>query len=153
LHDSKAGRRRVSFLGWSLIAAALVLVTGVALPSFFRAKMTDDEETPAWDTRTLVTAEITYASNNPTAGFTCNLSDLTELIGPKLASGHSVGYVFTLQNCRSEKAGEPISKFQVTAIPEKREAAAPAVCSDETGVVRQDPGGSSPHCLEYGTQR
>jgi hypothetical protein len=152
LDDRKQVRPRISFLGWSLIVVVLIFATTVAIPNFFRAKITHDEESPAWDIRTLLTAEISYASLNPKAGFTCNLSDLRELVGSKLGSGRSVGYVFTLQNCRSQKTGEPISRFQVIATPERRDSASYVVCSDQTGVVRQDPSGSSLHCLEHGAE-
>jgi hypothetical protein len=135
-----------------VVAIPLILIiAAIAIPNLLRAKMIADGASAAANIRTLVTAEITYASSNPNSGFTCNLSDLSELIDANLASGFKTGYRYTVQNCGSKKPGGPISKFQLTASPVMGQRGERAFCSDESAVVRSDPNGSVRDCLDHGS--
>jgi type IV pilus assembly protein PilA len=129
----------------------ILIIAAIAIPNLLRAKMIADSASAAANVRTLATAEITYEKSNPNSGYTCNLADLSELIGAKLASGLKNGYRYTLQSCSSEKPGGPVSKFQVTASPITGQQGARAFCSDESAVVRSDPNGSSQDCLDHGS--
>jgi hypothetical protein len=105
--------------------------------------------------RTIVTAEITYASSYPYTGFTCSLSSLdgfgggapsehqAMLINSGLASGKRFGFVFTLSGC----SAAPASSFQLTAAPNGNSLGRKAFCTDQSGVIRSAEDGSPASCL------
>jgi type IV pilus assembly protein PilA len=109
--------------------------------------------------RTILTAEITYASSYPTVGFTCTLSSLdgfgggepnehqAMLINSGLASGKRYGFVFTLSGC----GGAPASSFQLTAAPNGERYGRKAFCADQSGVIRSSSDGDPATCLASGT--
>jgi hypothetical protein len=108
--------------------------------------------------RTIITAEITYASSYPTVGFTCSLSSLdgfgggepnehqAMLINSGLASGKRYGYVFSLSEC----GGTPSSSFHLTAAPNGNSFGRKAFCADQSGVIRSSSDGSAATCLASG---
>lgn len=105
--------------------------------------------------RTILTAQITYAGQYPTQGFTCSLSDLdgfgggtpnehqAMLIESRLASGKKNGYVFTLAQCGSV----PAQHFVLTAVPSVP-GAGRTFCADESAVIKS--GDSAAACLSAG---
>src|SRR5262249_46023363 len=109
--------------------------------------------------RTILTAEITYASTYRSVGYTCTLSDLdgfgggepnehqAMLIGSGLASGKKFGYVFTLSGC----ASAPAQSFHLIAAPNGTGFGHRAFCSDQTGVIRSSADGNAATCLASGT--
>jgi hypothetical protein len=108
--------------------------------------------------RTIVTAEITYASSYPTVGFTCSLSSLdgfgggepnehqAMLINSGLASGKRHGFVFTLSGC----GGTPANTFHLTAAPNANTFGRKAFCADQSGVIRSAEDGNPATCLANG---
>jgi hypothetical protein len=108
--------------------------------------------------RTIITAEVTYASAYPTAGFTCSLSSLdgfgggepnehqAMLINSGLASGKKYGFVFTLSGC----GGTPATSFQLTAAPNGNSFGRKAFCADQSGVIRSTSDGNPATCLASG---
>jgi hypothetical protein len=108
--------------------------------------------------RTILTAEITYASSYPAVGFTCTLSSLdgfgggepnehqAMLIHSGLASGKRYGFVFTLSGC----GGAPASRFQLTAAPSGNSYGRKAYCADQSGVIRSSTDGNPATCLASG---
>jgi type IV pilus assembly protein PilA len=109
--------------------------------------------------RTILTAEITYASTYPAVGFTCTLSSLdgfgggepnehqAMLINSGLASGKRYGFVFTLSGC----GGAPASRFQLTAVPSGNTYGRKAYCADQSGAIRSSSDGNPATCLASGT--
>src|SRR5579859_6568166 len=94
--------------------------------------------------RTILTAELTYASTYPNVGYTCSLSNLdgfgggernehqAMLINSGLASGKRYGFVFALSGC-----GEmPVTSFHLTASPSGNTIGRKAFCADQSGVIR-----------------
>ena len=108
--------------------------------------------------RTILTAEVTYASAYPTVGFTCSLSSLdgfgggepnehqAMLINSGLASGKRYGFVFTLSEC----GGTPASSFHLTAVPNGNTYGRKAFCTDQSGVIRSSSDGNPATCLASG---
>ena len=106
--------------------------------------------------RTIVTAEVTYATTYPARGYTCFLSDLdgfgqgspnehqAMLIESRLASGKKNGYVFTVSGCGSD----PVMHFQIVAVPASGQGR--AFCSDESAVIRFASNGNGEACLHTG---
>jgi len=109
--------------------------------------------------RTILTAEITYASSYPAVGFTCTLSNLdgfgggepnehqAMLINSGLAGGKKYGFVFTLSDC----AGTPATGFHLTAAPNGNLYGRKAFCADQSGVIRSSDNGNPATCLASGT--
>ena len=108
--------------------------------------------------RTIITAEVTYASAYPTVGFTCSLSSLdgfgrgepnehqAMLINSGLASGKKYGFVFTLSGC----GGTPAASFHLTAAPNGTTYGRKAFCADQSGVIRSSSEGNPATCLARG---
>jgi len=109
--------------------------------------------------RTILTAEVTYATQYPLTGFTCTLSDLdgfgsgernehqAMLINSGLASGKRYGFVFTLSGCGSA----PASTFHLTAMPSPNTFSRKAFCADQSGVIRSSDDGNPAACMASGT--
>lgn len=108
--------------------------------------------------RTILTAEIAYASSYPAVGFTCTLSSLdgfgggepnehqAMLINSGLASGKRYGFVFTLSGC----AGSPANRFQLTVAPSGNSYGRKAYCADQSGVIRSSSDGNPSTCVGNG---
>jgi len=110
--------------------------------------------------RTILTAEITYASSYPRVGFTCTLSDLdgfgggepnehqAMLINSGLASGKEFGFVLSLSGC----GGAPATGFLLSAAPNANTFGRKAFCADQSGTIRSSDDGNSATCFASGTQ-
>jgi type IV pilus assembly protein PilA len=109
--------------------------------------------------RTIVTAEITYATTYPQIGYTCTLSNLdgfgggepnehqAMLINSGLASGKRYGFVFSLSGC----AGAPATGFHLSATPNANTFGRKAFCADQSGVIRASESGDAARCFANGT--
>jgi type IV pilus assembly protein PilA len=141
----------LGYLG--LVAIPFILiVAAIAIPNLLRAKIAANEASAVGNVRNIVAAEVSYATLHPQAGFTCNLSDLSSagLIDSSLGSGHRTGYIFTLQNCTAEKAGDPAAHFQISASPVTyNQTGVRQFCVNESGVVKADKSGSM-QCMDRG---
>ena len=140
----------MGYLG--LVAIPLILIlAAIAIPNLLRAKIAANEAAAAGSVRNIMSAEISYQATHPQAGFTCNLSDLSALLDPRVVSGEKYGYDFALQGCTAEKAGDPASHFQIAATPVTfNKTGARAFCADESGVTKSDNTGSAQGCLDHG---
>ena len=109
--------------------------------------------------RTILTAEIVYASTYHNVGYTCTLSNLdgfgggepnerqAMLINSGLASGHKYGYVISLSDC----SGSPAKNFHLTATPNANMYGHRAYCTDQSAVVKYSEDGNAATCLNSGT--
>lgn len=109
--------------------------------------------------RTILTAEMTYATSYPRVGFTCTISDLdgfgggepnehqAMLINSGLASGKKYGFVFTLSSC----GGTPATSFHLSAAPNANTVGRKAFCADQSGTIRSSDDGNAAACLASGT--
>lgn len=138
---------------WVVAVPIMLIVAAIAIPNLLRARMAANEASAIGGVRTIMTAEIAYATAHPDAGFTCSLSDLSanNLISSQLASGQRTGYAFELQNCSPEAIGGANAHFQVVAYPLKaNQTGVRAFCVDESNVIKVDASGSSSRCIENG---
>jgi hypothetical protein len=109
--------------------------------------------------RSILTAEISYATSYPRVGFSCTLSDLdgfgggepnehqAMLINSGLASGKKYGFVFTLSSC----GGTPATGFHLSAAPNANTFGRKAFCADQSGIIRSSGDGNLAHCFASGT--
>jgi type IV pilus assembly protein PilA len=137
--------------GWVIFIPIILIIAAIAIPNLLRARMAANESSAVASIRTINTAEISYASEHPTAGFTCSLSDLSSLVGSQLFRGPRSGYAFELSGCTADDKGA-IVHYQVAAYPVTRnQTGIRAFCSDESAVIRVDPNGSAQDCLANGS--
>lgn len=96
--------------------------------------------------RILHDGEVHFLEAHPSLGYSCSLSELTS--DPVIASGHKNGYVFEIRDCVKNSARGPNKAYHLTAPPLHDDM--PTFCSDESGVLKADYGGSVDICLKTG---
>lgn len=142
----------LGYLGVAFIPIILI-IAAIAIPNLLRAKIAANEASALHSLRSLETAEYVYRGQHQSEGFTCNLPDLSSIgvVDSTLIGGQKHGYVFTLQNCAAGAEGEPVSKFQITAVPVSSGSSGSRIfCTDETRMIRFERSGSADECLEHG---
>lgn len=101
--------------------------------------------------RTVAAAEEQFAKAHPEIGYTCSLSQLPhdELITGLVAKNQKYnGYLFEIVGCKASAPKKPNLIYQITARPLR--SGLPAFCSDDSGIVKSDYGGSVEKCLANG---
>ena len=108
-----------------IVVAIILIIASMAIPNLLRARMSANEASAVGAVRTVNTAQISYNSAYPTAGYAATLGALGGtacappnstsacLIDTQLASGTKSGYTFTL----SGVAGTPAATYEVIAAP------------------------------------
>src|ERR1700686_4019017 len=110
-----------------IVVAIILIIAAIAIPNPLRARIGANESSAVASIRTLNTAQISYNSAYPTAGFASTLSALSGtcaaatpptstgacLIDTQLSSGTKSGYTFIM----SGVSGTPASRYQVSASP------------------------------------
>ena len=140
----------LGYLGISAIP--ILIIAAIAIPNLLRARIAANESSAVASVRTLNNAEVAYRNQHPGAGYTCSLSELRDLIDPRLVSGQKNGYGFEIQGCVADSAKRSNVQYQITAYPQKvNQTGSRAFCSDESMIIRVDAGGSAQNCLENGT--
>jgi hypothetical protein len=97
--------------------------------------------------RAISAAETQFAKEHPELGYTCELSHLPQSEGiTRLITKGRIdnGYAFEVIGCRAA-IQKPNSTYQITARP--LHFGAPAFCSDPSGILMFDEGGSVEKCL------
>jgi len=131
-----------------IVVAIILIIAAIAIPNLLRSKMAANEASAAGSVRSIVTAQVTYGStygigyapllaNLGGTGAGCSASSTAAcLLDPVLTSGTKSGY--TLATIGT------LSTFVVSAVPvTANTTGVRSFCSDETLVVRFDPGGST----------
>jgi prepilin-type N-terminal cleavage/methylation domain-containing protein len=107
-----------------IVVAIILIIASIAIPNLLRARMSANEASAVGAVRTINTAQISYESAYPTAGFASTLGALSGtacappssagacLIDTQLASGTKSGYSFALS-----ASGTPAGTYQVIASP------------------------------------
>lgn len=138
---------------WIASVPVILIIAAIAIPNLLRARMAANESSALAGITTIVTSEVSYAVSHPEEGFTCSLSALEKagLISGPLASGQKTGYAFELTSCTPADGAGANTKYQVVAYPVRlNQTGVRAFCSDESAVVKVDPGGSAEKCLQSG---
>lgn len=136
-------------MGYLTVAALpILIIAAIAIPNLLRSRIAANESSAVGQVRTINTAEITYASTYPKAGFSaslealggsvpCNVTSTTAcLIDQVLASGQKSGYRFTYE--ASDTDGDQVlDTYFVQAVPiQPGTTGVRSFCSDESGVIR-----------------
>jgi competence protein ComGC len=143
-------------LGYAGVAAIplILIVAAIAIPNLLRARMAANESSAIASVRTLTAAEVSYSSSHQNTGYVCELAELAAagLIDKDLARGQKNGYVFDLQDCSAPADGGANEKFRALAHPLTRNTTGTrAFCTDESGAIKVDEGGSPQDCVEHGS--
>jgi type IV pilus assembly protein PilA len=142
-------------LGYAGVAfiPIVLIIAAIAIPNVLRARMAANESSAVAGTRTLMTAEMSYASGHPEEGYTCSLSKLAQadLIAGALAQGQKNGYAFALSGCDPEPSGR-IEHYRIVAYPvRENQTGIRSFCADDSGVLKTDAAGSVQKCFDGGT--
>lgn len=138
---------------WVVSVPIVLIIAAIAIPNLLRARMAANESSAVASVRTLVAAETSYFETHREHGYTCSLVDLRhdQLIDSGMESGQKNGYNFELVGCSGETEGAVNVHFRVLAFPATpNTSGVRAFCSDESGVVKVDSGGSAQACMENG---
>jgi prepilin-type N-terminal cleavage/methylation domain-containing protein len=69
-----------------IVVAIILIIAAIAIPNLLRSRIAANEASAVGSLRTINTAQITYASSNPTIGFATSLATL----GPGSTVGNAV---------------------------------------------------------------
>jgi|HubBroStandDraft_1064217.scaffolds.fasta_scaffold18638_4 type IV pilus assembly protein PilA len=136
-----------------IVVAIILIIAAIAIPNLLRARIAANEASAVGSVRSIVTAEVTYASTWGTGFATaignlggavlpCTASAATAcLIDPVLTAGSKSGY--TIAAPGGAAVNGIVQTFAVSAVPiTVGQTGQRAFCSDESGVVRFDPTGA-----------
>lgn len=110
--------------------------------------MLGDVDSAIGRVRVVSAAEAQFAKQHPELGYTCAFSQLprSEEIARLLAKDRiDNGYAFEIIGCQAAASKKANSTYYVTARP--LHTGQPAFCSDQSGILMSDAGGSAEKCL------
>lgn len=136
---------------WVVSIPIVLIIAAIAIPNLLRARMAANESSAVAAIRTINPAELSYSGSHN--GYACSLSDLggARLIDSSLVSGQKSGYAFEITGCLPGPDGRANHMYQVVARPVTvNTTGVRSFCSDESNMIRIDPGGSVATCAERG---
>jgi type IV pilus assembly protein PilA len=146
-------QRGFSLIELLIVVAIILIIAAIAIPNLLRARIAANEASAVGSVRTIVTAEVTYYTTWGT-GFATTIAVLGGanpctaaatgacLIDPVLAAGNKSGYKLAAPG--GTAVGGIVPTFAVSAVPQTvGQTGQRAFCSDESGVVRFDPLGTT----------
>jgi type IV pilus assembly protein PilA len=137
-----------------IVVAIILIIAAIAIPNLLRSRMAANEASAVGSLRTINTAEVTYSTTYPSIGF-ANLASLGGaapcttatstgacLIDDVLSTtATKSGYGFTINNL----TGAPVVvTYTSVALPKVvGQSGQRAFCSDQSGVIRNNAGGTA----------
>ncbi len=140
-------------------AGAVLVAAAVAIPNLLRSRQAANEASAVGRLRTVITAEVTYASMYPERGFAADLArlgpapggtagaseDHADLIDVTIGNASCTagawctasGYRFTLTTLCKQR---PCTEYVVTGTPESSDTGSRNFCSTADGVIRYKAG-------------
>jgi len=148
-----------------IVVAIILIIAAIAIPNLLRSRIAANESSAVGSMRTINTSEITYNTAYPSVGFACTLAALgppasgasasstaAGLIDSNLAGGNKSGYTFAPGTCNTASGGAMTVDYQWKADPQTAGTTGQrSFCTDNSGVIKYDPSGSSTTCLTSGT--
>jgi len=151
-HTKKHSKKGFSLIELLIVVAIILIIAAIAIPNLLRSRIAANEASAVGSLRTLNTAEVTYNTTYPSAGFACTLGVLgppsgttsvssanAGLIDSNLAGGVKSGFSFTLpaSGACTQTATGIYTTYDITASP-----VSPGVtgqryfCTDPSGVIQ-----------------
>jgi type IV pilus assembly protein PilA len=140
-----------------IVVAIILIIAAIAIPNLLRSKMAANEASAVGSLRTINTAQVTFSStygigyttlaklSTPAGGCVAATNALACLLDSNLGGGTKSGYQFT--SVAANGAGttaSPFISFDSVAWPVAADQSGHnAFCSDESGVIRRDTGGTA----------
>jgi prepilin-type N-terminal cleavage/methylation domain-containing protein len=139
-----------------IVVAIILIIAAIAIPNLLRSRIAANEASAVGSVRTINTAQATYSSTYPSVGFADSLAKLgppagtaaadsntAGLVDNVLAAGTKSGYSFTIGGT----TGTPVVTYTSQAAPVSAgQTGQRAFCSDQSGVIKYDAGGSGSSC-------
>lgn len=139
-----------------IVVAIILTIAAIAIPNFIRSKVAADEASAVGALRTINTAQTTYATTYPSAGYADTLGKLGPPAGSTVDSNGAglldaflgcstqpctkSGYQFQITNA----SGTPINVYQVQALPVSLgQTGTRGFCSSQLTVINYDPAGGT----------
>lgn len=144
-------RQRLAIAKRALVCVAIAVCALIAVAYFRGLRNPGYLDSAIVSTRELVAAETQFSQSWPDIGYTCEFSKLADedLTRALTQTGKWNGYAFELSGCQSANGAVLNRSYQVTARP--LHPGMPAVCADQSGIVKTDDAGSVQHCISNGT--
>jgi len=150
--QKRKAQQGFSLIELLIVVAIILLIAAISIPNLLRSRMAANESAAVGALRTLNTAELTYLSSCPAAGFSASLSELNtgticaggqSIIDETLATGTKSGYNFVYNPGEADAQGL-IDSYSFTAQPVSTGTTGQrSFYSDQTGVIRYELDGNT----------
>jgi type IV pilus assembly protein PilA len=134
-----------------IVVAIILIISAIAIPSYLRSRMQANEASAVGSVRMISTSAVTYSSTYADVGFPTNLADMGGanpcsasattacMLEDTVAQGTKSGYSFVWTG----DGATPSVAFSLTATPLVVGGSGQRMfCTDQTGVIRNDPSGA-----------
>ena len=98
-----------------IVVAIILIIAAIAIPNLLRARISANESSAAASTRTIATAELSYATAYPTVGYPATLA----ILGPadvSCSAGPAVGNACIIDFVLGSAGVTPKSGYKFTAV-------------------------------------
>jgi len=151
--------RGFSLIELLIVVAIILIISGIAIPSFLNSRMAANEASAVYSIRTINTAQVTYAATYPELGYADQLNKLAPPVsGPVSPTNAGIldwvlgcvtqpclksGYNFQIPT--SSVVGNPVSAYSVWGTPVTVGITGHrGFCSDNMNPLMVDPIGATP---------
>jgi type IV pilus assembly protein PilA len=145
-----------------IVMSIITVLMLIGFPTYRKVMKSTRELSAKKSMQTIQQAEMMYQQSYPSKGYACNLMYLggdqskppsataSEMLPEELSKGDKDGYIFTVTNCvkNTLNGSDRVDGYTLTAVPEVvGKTGDLGFCSDEGGVLKQDPAGGV-NCAE-----